>query len=85
MRGPSNRLAACLIVAALIATACGSGASSTDTANSAEAPLTSSSAETTAVDTHAELFGTFPTLAGGQLDLGSLEGQDAVLWFWAPW
>lgn len=25
------------------------------------------------------------TVDGGQLDLGSLEGQDTVLWFWAPW
>jgi len=25
------------------------------------------------------------TVAGGQLDLGSLQGQDIVLWFWAPW
>lgn len=25
------------------------------------------------------------TVSGGQLDFGSLEGQDALLWFWAPW
>lgn len=25
------------------------------------------------------------TVAGGQIDFGSLEGQDTVLWFWAPW
>ncbi len=25
------------------------------------------------------------TVAGGQIDFGSLEGQDIVLWFWAPW
>ena len=25
------------------------------------------------------------TVSGSQLDLGSLEGQDTVLWFWAPW
>lgn len=31
------------------------------------------------------LSGTFTTVAGGQLDLGSLDGQDTVLWFWAPW
>lgn len=32
----------------------------------------------------------FPDLAvatsdGGQLDFGTLEGRDVVLWFWAPW
>lgn len=32
-----------------------------------------------------ELFGTFETIGAGQLDFGTLEGQDVVLWFWAPW
>lgn len=31
------------------------------------------------------LTGDFPTVQGGQIDLASLEGQDVVLWFWAPW
>lgn len=31
------------------------------------------------------LTGEFATLAGSSIDLGSLEGQDVVLWFWAPW
>ncbi len=25
------------------------------------------------------------TISGGQIDFGALEGQDALLWFWAPW
>lgn len=25
------------------------------------------------------------TVGGGQLDLGSIDGQDTILWFWAPW
>lgn len=29
--------------------------------------------------------GSFATVSGGQLDFGALEGQDTVLWFWAPW
>lgn len=29
--------------------------------------------------------GEFPTLDGGSIDLASFEGQDVVLWFWAPW
>lgn len=28
---------------------------------------------------------TFNTVDGGQFDLGDLNGQDSVLWFWAPW
>lgn len=32
-----------------------------------------------------ELAGSFATIGGGQIDLGSLQGQDVVLWFWAPW
>jgi len=32
-----------------------------------------------------ELTGQFSTIGGGQIDLGSLQGQDVVLWFWAPW
>ena len=31
------------------------------------------------------LNGTFTTLTGGQIDLESLQDQDVVLWFWAPW
>lgn len=25
------------------------------------------------------------TIGGGQIDFADLLGQDAVLWFWAPW
>ena len=28
---------------------------------------------------------TLATSTGGQIDFGSLQGQDTVLWFWAPW
>lgn len=31
------------------------------------------------------LTGTFGTIDGGQIEFSSLEGQDVVLWFWAPW
>ena len=32
-----------------------------------------------------ELTGGFSTIGGGGIDLGSLQGQDVILWFWAPW
>ena len=25
------------------------------------------------------------TTTGGQINIGDLQGQDAMLWFWAPW
>jgi hypothetical protein len=31
------------------------------------------------------LEGEFTTLDGGSIDLAQLQGQDVVLWFWAPW
>ena len=32
-----------------------------------------------------ELVDEFTTTAGTTIDLESLQGQDVVLWFWAPW
>ena len=66
---------AALAVFGLAAAACGgSGSGSGSEAQGA-------SNETAAATTAAVL----PTASGGQLDLGSLEGTDYVLWFWAPW
>lgn len=31
------------------------------------------------------LDGEFATLGGGSIDLAELQGEDVVLWFWAPW
>jgi len=33
----------------------------------------------------AQLEGEFATLDGTSVDLAELQGQDVVLWFWAPW
>ena len=41
--------------------------------------------EVAAGETSAVYDLTATTVDGSQLDFGSLEGQDAVLWFWAPW
>ena len=44
------------------------------------------SAPQTAQTTPDELLsGEYNTLSGDTIDLGSLEGQDLVFWFWAPW
>jgi hypothetical protein len=53
------------------------GTSAPETTTEAPASEEQSSAEAVPV--------VYDTVAGGQLDFGSLEGQDTVLWFWAPW
>ncbi len=64
------RIAAATLTLGLLASACGDGATTVESADSAAA-----------------LYGTTEQLASGdgQFDFGSLEGQEAVLWFWAPW
>ncbi len=62
---------AALAVFGLAAAACGgSGSEAQESSNETAAATTA---------------GVLPTASGGQLDLGSLEGTDYVLWFWAPW
>ncbi len=53
-----------------------------------QAPATTVAETTTEAPTTttAAPAGDFVNLVGGgQLDLNSIEGQDTVLWFWAPW
>ena len=64
-----------LLFAALVFAACG-GSGGGD-ADGDDVPVAAASAPA--------LDGEFATLAGSSIDLGSLEGQDVVLWFWAPW
>jgi len=66
-----TRLLALLLLVAIAAAACGS--STTDAASSAGSE-------------GADVFdGEFATLDGGSVNLAEFEGQDVVLWFWAPW
>lgn len=55
----------------LVAAGCGSGAATAETASGEvnEQPVA----------------GVVETLSGAKFDLGSIEGQDTLLWFWAPW
>lgn len=66
----SRRTLAALVVLALLAAACGGVVEEAEFTAPADGPL---------------LVGEFETLAGGTVDLDSLQGQDVVLWFWAPW
>ncbi len=71
---PRTRPLAALLGLALVAAACGSSSSQT-----------SSPAGSIAAEGDSALSGTFETIEGTSIDLGDLEGQDVVLWFWAPW
>lgn len=70
-----RRIAApAVVLFTLLLTAC--GASTGEPSAGADQP---------AVETTSPLTGSFETITGGQIELSSLEGQDVVLWFWAPW
>lgn len=71
------------ICMALVATACGTAA---ETAAPPAEPATEQAEEVTTETGGAglpQLVG--DTVRGSQLDTNDLEGQDVVVWFWAPW
>ena len=78
------RIGAAGLCLALFASACGTAADESATA----APVDSGDA---AVVQEESVGGPgLPTLVsntvgGAQIDTNSLEGQDVVVWFWAPW
>ena len=85
-------LFAALVAIALVAASCGGG--SADNAE-ASAPALAPAGRAGQADQSVQSVqseevtaeGSFvvATVGGGQIDFGSLEGQDIVLWFWAPW
>ena len=68
-RGPARRLVSAVAAAGLLVA--GACGSTSEQARTEPAEVAG--------------FGALPTVAGGQLDLSSLEGRDVLLWFWAPW
>lgn len=86
-----------LLSAALVAGACGSDpqvAESSEAATAAPATTqgseepSASSEESPAPSEESPQAGStevLSTISGGQIDFGSLQGQDVLLWFWAPW
>ena len=69
---------------ALALAACGGSDADVDTA--ADTTATTSAAPAADEATESEAMPVvYDTVTGGQIDLGALEGQDTVLWFWAPW
>lgn len=73
-----SRAAIAVVSVALAATACGSGDSGTAAAVPSDNAADPAAAEWSH-DFTADLYG------GGTIDAGDYEGQDLVLWFWAPW
>jgi thiol-disulfide isomerase/thioredoxin len=68
-----NRFVAVLAPLLLVAGACGGGAETGDAQAAEDPPAAEPVAFSAAV------------LGGGDFDASSIAGQDAVLWFWAPW
>ncbi len=69
-----------------------SSTESTTTSDSLAAPSAAASATTSSTATTSPSATTsvrttelVPLVGGGQIDLNSIQGQDTVLWFWAPW
>ena len=87
-RSPRTLALWLLVLFGLIAVACG-GATEVvaEPAATGDAPAVTDSgdtAETPAVDPGI-YGGDFIDLNGESIDFASFEGQDTVLWFWAPW
>lgn len=82
----NKRLGAASIAFALFASAC-SGTPTEETSAAGTAPA---AAVDEAVDAPSAGGPGLPilvgdTVAGAQLDTNDLQGQDTVVWFWAPW
>ncbi len=74
-----SRLAAAVVMALSLGLAACAGDDASTTTGSGSNSGGSDSSEIQPLALTAE------TTDGGQFEFGSLEGQDAVLWFWAPW
>lgn len=80
-RWPALRLLISAAVMAALLVACGDeSAAPTGTADASAAQDATNEADVVAVTGPL-----FETVDGGQFDMGSIEGTDTVLWFWAPW
>ena len=76
-----------VLLLSLVALACGSPASETVSASVSEGStaVTSDAPALDTFETASLLVGEYETLSGEVIDLASLQGDDVVMWFWAPW
>ena len=91
-RNSLSRITAALISAVLLVSACGDGTDDEATPAQPDPTTTTttegSSPTTVASDSVAVSWPhdwTEERVGGGLFDAGDYEGQDLVLWFWAPW
>lgn len=80
-----RRVLAFVLLFGLLATACGAADTETGTAAAPEDATESSTATEPAAAEASLLTGEYETIGGETVDLATYEGQDVVLWFWAPW
>jgi hypothetical protein len=87
---PRARLLAIASLVALVATACGTRAGTSDAGTSTASPASAapgaSDGPTDRAPVVAEVLDfEAPLLAGGTLRGETLAGRDVAFWFWAPW
>ncbi len=75
----SRKWLALALSLSLFAASCGGA---TDTSDSSNADTSPSGVETSG---DPRLVGEFATIDQATFDLASIQGEDTVLWFWAPW
>lgn len=88
MKLPSRRARALSLAALLFLSACGGGAATVDEAatSAASTAQAGSDAVGDAPAVPASLLtGDFTTTTGETITLDNFQGQDVVLWYWAPW
>ena len=79
------RLTSIAAGALLVLSACGGGATTADEA-ATPAPAATADAVGDAPAAPASLLvDQFTTVSGETIDLANFQGQDVVLWYWAPW
>jgi len=97
MKLSASTLRAIALVAALVLSACGGATTTTESDASEPATAETAATESDATESASAatgdapvaeeslLTGDFVTTAGQDVNLADFQGQDVVLWFWAPW
>lgn len=73
-----------LVMSGFLATACGSATVDIETTTPASESEVAESTDQSSSQSSG-LTGQFNTISGESVDLSTYQGQDVVLWFWAPW
>ncbi len=81
-----TRLTSFAAGALLLLSACGGGATAAEEATApATAPAAADAVGDAPVAAASPLVDQFTTVSGETIDLANFQGQDVVLWYWAPW